>query len=154
MGSESRTTREALAALMLEEIDTLLARIETLPATITNAEERLAATVAALDTAGNKYRVVITAFTEEAKTETVTYLERKTSQITSRTMEEQRSAMQAAARIVLEEEITGIAARLNVALAQAAKEFRRSTWMRPMEHAITALIASSCTAGLVYWIVR
>jgi hypothetical protein len=39
-------------------------------------------------------------------------------------------------------------------LGKAANEFRRSMWTRVMEHAITALIASGFTAGVVYAIVK
>jgi hypothetical protein len=152
--AEPRTTREALAALMLGEVDGLLARVEALPGTITSAEVRLAATVAALDAAGDKYRMMITAFTEEAKAETSSYLERKTSEITARTMEEQRGAMQESARLAFRSEASDKASTLGIALGEAAKEFRRSMWSRLIEHAVTALVASCFTAGLVYLIVK
>ena len=154
MGSEPRTTREALAALMLNEVDNLLARVERLPAAIASAEDRLAATVATLDAAGDKYRMVITTFTDEAITETVRYLERKTSLITARTMEEQRSVLQEAAQAAFKAEISEKISKLGVALEQATDELRLSIWPRVIEHAFTALIASSFTAGFVYLIVK
>lgn len=154
MGSEPRTAREALAALMLDEIDDLLTRVEKLPAAIATAEKRLAATVATLDAAGDKYRMMITAFTEEAKIETTNYLEKKTCQITARTMEEQRSAMQHAARVAFEEEVFEKTTTLAAALRQTAKDFRQPTWSRLAEHAITALIASSFTASFIYLIIN
>lgn len=154
MGNDPRTTREALVAVMLGEVDNLLARIEALPGTVAQAEARLAATVAALDAAGDKYRLMITAFTEEAKAETSGYLERRTGQLAQKTMEEQRGAMQEAALLAFKSEASDKASRLGIALGEAAKEFRRSIWSRFMEHTITALIASSSTAGVVYFLVK
>ena len=78
-----RTAREALIAEMLGDLDTLLARVEALPALVTTAEERLTSTVTALDNAGDKYRMAITAFTEQAKTELSEYLDRKTIEVSS-----------------------------------------------------------------------
>lgn len=106
MATEPRTTREALTAFVLDEVDGLLARVETLSESLASAETRLATTVAALDAAGDKYRMMIQLFTEEAKTETANYLERKTSEITIKTMEEQRNAMHEAAQLAFGLEAT------------------------------------------------
>ena len=76
-----RTAREALIAEMLGDLDLLLARVEALPALVDTAEERLTSTVTALDNAGDKYRMAITAFTEQAKTELAEYLDRKTIEV-------------------------------------------------------------------------
>lgn len=154
LDTQPRTTREAIAALMLGEVDTLLARVEALPGTIINTEARLAATVAALDAAGEKYRSVITTFTEDAKAETTSYLERKTGEITNRTIEEIQAAMQQAAQSAFRTEASDNASNRRLALAEAAREFRLTRWSRIIEHAITAMVASSLTAGLVYLIVR
>jgi hypothetical protein len=152
--AEPRTSREALIAVMLGEIDGLLSRVEALPGKVTEAEARLLATVVALDMAGDKYRDMITAFTEKAKSETAGYLEQKTSEITAKTMEEQRGAMQEAARLAFRSEASDKASSLGIALGEAAKEFRRSAGSRLLEHAITAMAASLFTAGLVYWIIK
>ena len=78
-----RTAREALIAEMLGDLDLLLDRVEALPALVASAEERLTSTVTALDNAGDKYRMAITAFTEQAKTELSEYLDRKTIEVSS-----------------------------------------------------------------------
>ena len=145
-----RTAREALIAEMLGDLDTLLARVEALPALATSAEERLISTVTALDNAGDKYRMAITVFTEQAKTELAEYLDRKTIEVSSKTVEEQCAAIQEAARVAFRSEASDKAANLSLALSEAAKQFRRSMWSRLMEHAITALISSGFTVGLLY----
>ena len=78
-----RTAREALIAEMLGDLDLLLDRVEALPVLVATAEERLTSTVTALDNAGDKYRMAITAFTEQAKTELSEYLDRKTIEVSS-----------------------------------------------------------------------
>lgn len=149
-----RTAREALIAEMLGDLDTLLARIEALPLLVSTAEEKISATVTALGDAGDKYRMAITAFSEQAKTDLSEYLDRKTLESASKTVEEQRSAIQEAARMAFRSEASDKAASLGLALGEAAKEFRRSMWSRLIEHAVTALIASGFTASLVYVILK
>jgi len=149
-----RTAREALIAEMLGDLDTLLARVEALPAAVGAAEERLGATVAALHDAGDKYRLAVTAFNEQAKADLTEYLDLKTAQVAAKTIDEQRAALQEVARAAFRSEASDKAASLGLVLGEAAKEFRRSMGSRVMEHAITALIASAFTSGLVYVILR
>lgn len=149
-----RTTREALIAEMLGDLDLLLARVEALPVLVFTAEERLISTVTALDNAGDKYRIAITAFTEQAKTELAEYLDRKTIEVSSKTVEEQRAAIQEAARVAFRSEASDKAANLSMVLGEAAKEFRGSMRSRLVEHAITALISSGFTVGLLYALVK
>ena len=149
-----RTAREALIAEMLGDLDALLARIEALPALVAGAEERLSGTAAALDAAGDKYRMAVTAFNEQAKTDLSEYFDRKAVGVSSRTVEDQRAAMQEAARMAFRSEASDKAASLGLVLGEAAKEFRLSMRSRLVEHAITALVASGFTAGFVYLIVK
>lgn len=152
--NEPRTLREAIAVEMMGEADKVLKRVEALPAMVTSVENKLAVTVAALEGAADKYRMLMTSITEQAKAEASEYFDRKQAVTISKTAEELRVAMQEAARMAFRSEASDKAARLGIALGEAAKEFRRSMWSRLMEHAITALIASAFTAGLVYLIVR
>lgn len=152
-----RTAREALIAEVLGDLDGLLTRVEALPAMVAGAEGKLSDTIAALNEAGDKYRLAVTAFTEQAKADLSEYLDLKTAhaaQLATKTVEDQRAALQEAARLAFRSEASDKAASLGVALGEAAKEFRRSMWSRMMEHAVTALIASAFTAGLVYAIVK
>ena len=152
-----RTTREALIAELLGDVDGLLARVEALPAMVTAAEDKMTGTAKALEDAGDKYRLAVTAFTEQAKADLSEYLDMKTGQaglVAAKTVEEQRAALQEAARLAFRSEASDKAASLGVVLSEAAKDFRRSMWTRMIEHAVTALIASGFTASLVYQIVK
>lgn len=152
--AEPRNTREALIAEMLGELDVLLSRVEKLPQAVADAEAKLVGTVASLNDAGDRYRLAVTAFTEQARTELTEYLQRKAGDVASKTVEEERSAMQEAARAAFRSEASDKATQLGIALGQAAKEFRRSIGSRLLEHGLTAALASILTASLVLYIVR
>lgn len=152
-----RTTREALIAELLGDVDGLLARVEALPALVASTEEKITDTAKALEEAGDKYRLAVTAFTEQAKADLSEYLDKKTGQaglVAIKTVEEQRGALQEAARLAFRSEASDKAASLGLVLSEAAKDFRRSTWTRMIEHAVTSLVASGFTASLVYLIVK
>lgn len=148
------TAREALIAEMLGDLDSIIQRAERLPDIVDAAEGKLTASAKALENAGDKYRLAVTAFNEEAKAELSEYLDRKTTQAVAKTLEESKAAMQDAARLAFRSEASEKAANLGLVLADAAKIFRRSMWSRILEHAITAMIASATTAALVYLLLR
>ena len=150
----SNTVREVLIAEAFGELDGLLARVEALPGMVASAEHSLTATVAALTDASDKYRMAVSAFNEEAKQELTEYLERTAGAVTAKTVEEQRSAMKEAARLAFRSEASDKAASLGIALGHAAKEIRQARWSRLFEHALTALVTSIFTAGLVYGIFK
>ena len=137
-----RTAREALMAELLGDMDALLERVEALPGQVTASEERLAASVAALEEAGDRFRLAVTAFTEQAKTELSDYLDRKAGEAADRTVAEQRAALEEAARAVFRSE----SVVLRNALAELSGQLRQSVGRRVLGHVVTAL----ATAALVY----
>lgn len=145
-----RTSREALIAEVLGDIDALLARTEALPATVLDAETRIAAAVAALADAGDRYRMAVTAFTEEARTELTGYLERRAGAIAARTVEEQREALQEAARCAFQHEALEATTSMAASLRAAAAEWRRARRWRLLENLTVAFVASGITAALLY----
>lgn len=147
------TAREALIAEMLGDLDAIIERAERLPAIVEAAEGKLSATATALENAGDRYRLAVTAFNDQAKAELSEYLDRKTTQAVAKTLEESKAAMQDAARQAFRSEASEKAANLGLVLADAAKMFRRSMWSRIVEHAITAFVASGVTAWFVYLLV-
>jgi hypothetical protein len=152
--AEPRTVREALAALVLDEVDGLLARVEALPGKLADSETQLKETTAALTEGGDKFRLAVTAFTDQAKVELTEHLERKAGQMLAKTVEEQRTAMQEAARFAFRSEALDRAEKLAAALRAASAEFRRSAWARLVENGVVALTASGVTAAVVYGLLR
>jgi predicted lipid-binding transport protein (Tim44 family) len=151
---EPRTSREALIAEMLGELDTVLARAEQLPKAVADAEIRIARTVAVLNDAGDKYRMAVTAFTEQARTELTEHLQRKALEAVARTVEEQRVALQDAARSAFSIEAAKHPAQLGARFDRVIGEIRCAARSRLLEHGVTAFLSSTMTAALVLWIVR
>jgi chromosome segregation ATPase len=147
--AEPRTTREALIAEVLGEVDVLVTRVESLQRAIDEADARLSRTVARLDQATNKYRQSVTAFAEQTKADVNDHVARLATEAGTKAIEEQRQAMLTAARFAFRAEVSGKAAALGETLAQAAREYRRMRRSRLMEFGATALLASLTTGSLV-----
>ncbi len=152
--ADPRTMREALAAQVLAEIDGLLTRIEALPANIASAEAQLKTTTDALANAGDQFRLAVTAFTEQAKTELTQHLERKAAETVSHTAEHQRAVMLDAARHAFRSQASDQVEKLAGSLRGAASEFRRAAWTRVLENTAVAMVASGITAAAVYGLLR
>ena len=146
----ARTIKEALVAQLLGELDALTNRVEALPKQINNAQEELAHTVTALVAAGEKYRMVLTQFTDEAKTELTEFIERKAVNVASKTAEEQRAELTEVARKAVATE----AEKLNITTYGATKRKPASRLDIVREHAITAAASSIVTAAIVYTMMK
>ena len=140
-----RTAREALMAELLGDMDELLARVEALPGQVETSEQRLGQSVAALDAAADRFRVAVTAFTEQAKTELAEYLDRQASSAAEKTVSEQRAALEEAARAVFRSE----SAVLRNALAEVSGRLQQSVVRRVLGHGVTALVA-----GVLVYLIR
>lgn len=152
--SGAQTVREALIAELLGDVDAIMARIEAMPATLAGAEDRVAATVAALNEAGDKYRLAVTAFTEQAKAELSEHLDRQQAKIAASRIEEQTAAIEEAARLAFRKEAGNEAAALGAALAAATKEIQRAHKSRLLDQLLVALVSSGITAAAVVALVR
>jgi hypothetical protein len=151
--SEPRTTREALIAQMLGDLDGLLTRVEQLPKAIAEAEARLAATSRVLNDAGDKYRMAVTVFTEEAKTTLTDYLAQKASQMAALTVEERRAIIKQAAHSAYQFQASGCVTQHQADVNRSAREDQRHRHRRLLEHGVTAALASVLTAAFVLLIV-
>jgi orotidine-5'-phosphate decarboxylase len=153
---EPRTVREALAGLVLEELDGLTGRVELLMTTVNHAAQGVNSMSDALTAASDNFRLSVTAFTEQAKVELTSHLERKAEQVGQATAAEVRGlligAAQAAAQEAFKSEAGDRAAALGKVLTSALIEFRSASRSRYIEHAFTAGIASFITAGLVWFL--
>lgn len=151
---DPRNVREALIAELLGDVDKILTRLEALTPAVASAEKGVLDSVAALESAGDRYKSVITTFSDKAKADLGDYLDRKTHQATVQTVDEQRAAMQEAARHAFRSEASDKATALGISLGEAAREFRRSMWSRVLEHGLTAVLASLLTVSLAHWLLK
>jgi len=145
-----RTTREALVAEILGDLDALLARVEALP-------KELNSTSSVLQAAGEKYRAAISEFTEMTKSELTQHIDSETARANRLLMksaeiqkEELRKAVESAFKSLAPNhmEIVGYAIR------NAAKEFQQPMRHRIFECAIAALLSSFLASVLVVVFLR
>jgi hypothetical protein len=134
-----RTTREALIAEMLGDIDTLLTRCEAFTTKVDVLQAQMASNTATLDAAGERYRLAVGAFTEQAKQEVTRYLERKASEASTKILESQQAELRESVLRILE------------SAANDAASKPRPVWSRLAELAGVAILAGVCSAGIVYW---
>ncbi|MVW64457.1 hypothetical protein GPY61_31525 [Massilia sp. NEAU-DD11] len=151
--SEPRTTREALIAQMLGDLDGLLTRVEQLPKAIAEAETRLASASRVLNDASDKYRIAVTVFTEEAKRTLTEYLEQKASQVGTLTVEERRAVIEDAVRYAYRIHASRSVAQHKSDRDGSASADRLPAHCRLLEHGVTAVLASVLTAALVLVVV-
>jgi hypothetical protein len=138
-----RTSREALIAEMLGDIDVLLTRCEGFSVNVDALQAQMASSTATLDAAGERYRATIVTFTEQAKQKLVSHLERKAGEAGTKLQESQSAEVREAVRRILEE-----------AADDAAAQTRRPLWPRLAELVSVGLVAGLSAAGLVYWLMR
>jgi hypothetical protein len=144
---EPRTSREALVAELLGDIDGLLMRVEALPQRITAAEIRLTAATSALDDASSRYRHAVNAFTGEAQAELTTFLQRKAAEVGS-----QLKAQHDAGSCATPSRRASGRPQDQMVVAQEAYARRSAAGRlgtRFLEHGVTAMLASMLTAALV-----
>jgi hypothetical protein len=134
-----RSAREALIAELLGDVDRLLARVEALPAQVAQAEAKVAGTITGLNEAGDRFRLAVTAFAEEARTGLAEYAQRKAGEAGSRAADEARTAMIDAAKQAFRSEAADKAAQLAATLAQASREFHLVTLGRTRHHGLYSL---------------
>lgn len=101
----ARTAREALLAVALDEVDSLLARTQDVSGQVGAECARLERAVAALDAAAKQYAAHIETVTAEAKTGLVAFVERKVSAATAAGLEAHRKSMQEAATLAFAEQL-------------------------------------------------
>lgn len=135
-----RTAREAIILEMLGDIDGVLARVEALPARIAAVEERMATTTAVLDAAGERYRMTIVAFTEQAKSQITSYLERKAGEASAQMLESQHQELQQAVLRTLE------------AIAERKGLQRCAFWPRIGDLVGVSFFTALCIVGMLAWL--
>ena len=140
-----RTAREALIAEMLCDLDSLLDRVEAIPALVATTEEKLISTVTALDNAGEKYNQAVLAANLHHKNEMIDYLKTVTTTSIAKTLEEQREIVQELIRKAVSNEIT----TLKKVLSESHVNYRPSFLTRWGGLLMGAFIGSAITITLI-----
>lgn len=137
-----RTMQAALVAELLEDAGRIVARAEQLPALVEGVETRLTRSADALNDAGERYRLAVTTFTNEAKTELASQQDMHqatAARAAAKLLDDSRQAMHEAARAAFNIEGTHRAQR---SPAPAA----RPLWVAVLSHCAAAAVAALGTA--------
>lgn len=148
------SAREALIAETLGEMAALLDRVEAVaPAldasrlALINASRELAGHVAAFESR-------MAGITENAKTQAVKHIARRTDEITRVSAEAQTRAMEEAARMLFRTEVGPALQSVAMPLQHLADLAHRGAhpWQHWLTHAATAVAASAVTWALAAWL--
>ena len=148
------SAREALIAEALGEIAALLDRVEAVaPALDTN---RLALINASTELAGQvtAFESRMAGITENAKTQAVKHIARRTDEIARVSAEAQTRAMEDAARMLFRTEVGPALQRVAMPLQHLADLAHRGAhpWQHWLTHAATAAVASGLTWAVAAWL--
>ena len=100
-----KSQREVMAAIMLEEIDALVDKVETLNGTIVQTEKNFQVTINRLETASDDYHQAVLKANLRSKNEMITYLQNITNISVAKTADEQREIVQKLIRDAVSKEV-------------------------------------------------
>lgn len=147
--ADPRTMRDALAAQVLGDIDTLLDKLDATSVAVNGSSEKIQQTIRRLEEAGETYNQAVLAANMRSKKEMVAYLKTVTASVVSTTGDEQREVI----RSLLREAISGEINTLKQALSESSATYRApfiTQWAGTIIIAlITALITSASTVALI-----
>ena len=144
------STRDALLAQVFEDLDGMLDKMQEVQKTVLGSDRQLKATTAVLDDAADRFRMAVTLFTEQAKTELSEHMERTAERMLAQKTDEIQLAMQKAARNAFEAQSWDTAGALADRLKDAAGEFSHGIWARLIENGVVALLAGIMASALTY----
>lgn len=152
--SSTGSAREALIAEALGEVAALLDRVEAVGPALDGS--RLALIHASTELAGQvtAFESRMAGITENAKTQAVKHIARRTDEITRVSAEAQTRAMEEAARMLFRTEVGPALQRVAMPLQQLADLAHRGAhpWQHWLTHAATAAVASAVTWALAAWL--
>jgi ABC-type transporter Mla subunit MlaD len=140
-----RTYRDAFAAQVLGEIDTLLDKVKALTGTINETGEKIQVTINQLEGAGEKYNQAVLAANLRFKNETIAYLKTVTTTSIAKTLEKQQELVQELIRKAVSNEIT----TLKKVLSESHVNYRPPFLTRWGGLLIAAFIGSAITITLI-----
>lgn len=152
--SATSSAREALIAETLGEMAALLDRVEAVAPALDAS--RLALINASTELAGQvtAFESRMAGITENAKTQAVKHIARRTDEIARVSAEAQTRAMEEAARMMFRTEVGPALQRVAIPLQHLADLAHRGAhpWQQWLTHAATAVMASGLTWALAAWL--
>lgn len=147
--THQRTQREVMAAIMLEEIDALVEKVEALNVTIVRTEKKFQDTVKELEGAGDAYNQAVLRANLRSKKEMLAYLETITATNIVKTTDEQRELVHLLIREAVSKEIITLKKILSASSMNDHGSFK-DRWGRLLICcSLTALMGSMITVELI-----
>jgi membrane-bound inhibitor of C-type lysozyme len=144
-----KSQREVMAAIMLEEIDALVDKVETLNGTIIQTEKNFQVTINRLETASDDYHQAVLQANLRSKNEMITYLQNITSISVAKTADEQREIVQKLIREAVSKEVITLKKVLSESSANYQGNFI-DRWAKTLLCCLfTSLIGSVITVELL-----
>jgi len=147
-----RTNKEAVVALMLGEIDTLLDKLGDLKAGIDSATDKHLETIKQLEDASDAYHQAVLTANLRSKNEMLAYLETVSKTNVASTAEEQRMVVQALIRDAVSNEIIALKKVLSETSANHQIPFKERWGSLLLGCIITAIISSTITVSLIKYV--
>lgn len=144
-----RTQKEAVVALMLGEIDTVLDKLGEVRTALDASTNKHLETIKHLETANDAYHQAVLAANLRSKKDMVAYLETMSKTHVAYTVEEQRTALQMIVRDAVGNEVTTLKKMLSETSAAHRLSFKDWWGFIFMVCLITAIISSALTVALI-----
>jgi hypothetical protein len=147
--NDPRTMRDALAAQVLGDIDTLLDKMDAINGAVNSSAVKMEETIRRLEGAGETYNQAVLAANMRSKKEMVAYLKTVTTAVVATTGDEQREIIRALLREAVSDEIITLK-RSIAASSQANGSPLASRWMVTILICMfTALLSSAGTIAFI-----
>jgi uncharacterized protein with PhoU and TrkA domain len=148
------SAREALIAEALGEVAALLDRLEAVGPALDGSRLALIHTSSELAGQVTAFESRMAGITENAKTQAVKHIARRTEEIARVSADAQTRAMEEAARMLFRTEVGPALQRVAVPLQHLADLAHRGAhpWQHWLTHAATAVVASGLSWALAAWL--
>jgi hypothetical protein len=143
------TTREALVAEALGEVDRVAHRLESVVPAVDASREALTQASAKLSDQLSSFEVRMTAIAENAKGVAIRHIAQRTDELARSTGEAQVRAMHSAAISLFRDELRPALQGLAASLQQPSRLQRVERWLT---HAAVAILASALSWAMAAWL--
>lgn len=144
-----RTQKEAVAALLLGEIDTIIDKLAIVKTDLFNATDKHLETIKQLELASDAYHQAVLAANLRSKNEMLAYLETVSKTNIANTIEEQRLVVQKLLRDAIVNEVVTLKKVLSETSASHQIPFKKRWGGVLIGCIITAMLSSVMTIALV-----
>ncbi|OAI00889.1 hypothetical protein A1353_18945 [Methylomonas methanica] len=147
--NDPRTMRDALAAQVLGDLDTLLDKMDAINGAVNSSAAKMDETIRRFEGAGETYNQAVLAANMRSKKEMVAYLKTVTTTVVATTGDEQREIIRALLREAVSDEIT----TLKRSIAESSEANGSPLASRRMVTILicmfTALLSSAGTVAII-----